>query len=108
MDGSSRASVVKYAANRIKSPSSLAIDKEDNRLIWSDSELDQIESVSLNNTGESKMLISSTKEFPVAVDVDDQYVYYIGNGQRTAKRIRKRDGTSASVIFTSVLFGRLT
>jgi hypothetical protein len=28
MDGSSRASVVKYAANRIKSPSSLAIDKE--------------------------------------------------------------------------------
>jgi hypothetical protein len=54
----------------------------DNRLIWSDSELDKIESVSLVNTGESKMLISSTREFPVAVDVDDQYVYYIENGQR--------------------------
>ena len=28
------------------------------------------------------MLISNTREFPVAVDVDDQYVYYIGNDQR--------------------------
>ena len=54
----------------------------ENRLIWSDSELDKIESVSLVNTGNRKLLISTTKEFPVAVDVDDQYVYYIGNGQR--------------------------
>ena len=54
----------------------------DNRLIWIDSELDMIESVILANTGDRKLLISSTREFAVAVDVDDQYVYYIGNGQR--------------------------
>jgi hypothetical protein len=41
-----------------------------------------IESVSLANTGDRKLLISSTREFTIAVDVDDQYVYYIGNGQR--------------------------
>jgi hypothetical protein len=47
------------------------LDTAGDALIWSDSELDKIESVSLANTGESKMLISSTREFPVAVDVDD-------------------------------------
>jgi hypothetical protein len=51
-------------------------------LTLSESELDKIESVSIVNTGERTLLISSTREFPVAVDVDDQYVYYIENGQR--------------------------
>lgn len=107
MDGTNVEIVFSYTPGNIAKPTGLAIDTLDNRLIWSDSELDKIMSTSLSNTGDSKQLFSKTGEHPVDVDVDAQYVYYIAQDQRSTKRVKKQDGTSTELVFSSINFGQL-
>ncbi|XP_071143802.1 low-density lipoprotein receptor-related protein 6-like isoform X2 [Mytilus edulis] len=106
MDGSSKEEFARYTEDKMKSPTDIVIDMTDDRLIWSDAETDTIERISLSNRNDIRVIMSNTSERPVAVDVDQQYIYFIGQGQRSVKRINK-DGTNSQVVFHSILFGRL-
>ncbi|CAG2188094.1 LRP4 [Mytilus edulis] len=106
MDGSNDEVFASYPDDKIKSETDIVIDMTDDRLIWSDAETDRIESISLSNRKDVRVIMSNTAERPVAVDVDQQYIYFIDQGQRSVKRINK-DGTNSHVVFHSILFGRL-
>ncbi|VDI55158.1 Hypothetical predicted protein [Mytilus galloprovincialis] len=110
MDGSSKEEFARYTEDKMKSPTDIVIDMTGklflHRLIWSDAETDRIESISLSNRNDIRVIMSNTAERTVAVDVDQQYIYFIGQGQRSVKRINK-DDTNSQVVFHSILFGRL-
>ncbi|XP_063406226.1 low-density lipoprotein receptor-related protein 6-like [Mytilus trossulus] len=106
MDGSSEEEFARYTEDKMKSPTDIVIDMTDDRLIWSDAGTDRVESISLSNRNDARIILSTTAERPVAVDVDQQYIYFIGQGQRSVTRINK-DGTNSQVVFHSILFGRL-
>ncbi|XP_076154846.1 low-density lipoprotein receptor-related protein 2 [Alosa pseudoharengus] len=80
----------------LSQPNGLSIDYEERLLYWSDGTLDKIERSSL--TGENREVIVGFAQYPFAVTVYQQDIYWTDWNDRALYRASKDDGSGAVVL----------
>ena len=103
MDGSERKTIVK---NNLQNPSDLTVDVTTDQLYWSDKDLRKIESSNLN--GNDRKILVSEKDanglvnFPVAIAVLGDFLYWADRSEKTISRVNKETGKDLEIVLSDI------
>ena len=103
MDGSDRKTIVQ---NNLLNPSDLTVDILTDQLYWSDKDLKQIESSDMYGKNR-KILVSENDanglvNFPVAIAVLGDYIYWADRSEKTISRVNKETGKDLEIVLSDI------
>ncbi|XP_051771492.1 low-density lipoprotein receptor-related protein 2 [Ctenopharyngodon idella] len=86
----------------LSQPNALSLDYEERLLYWADATLDKIERASL--TGENREVVLSQTQYPFALTVFEQDIYWSDWNTWIVYRANKDDGTGLTIMATDLQY----